>query len=145
MSPVLPSAFFDDLSWRGLIYDSTDPKELIDHLAAGNRRFYIGFDPTAPSLTIGNLLPLILMVRAARAGLGAVVVLGGGTGLIGDPSGRSAERTLLTADQARRNVQRHRSILESIFERVLDKDSMPEFVDNADWLVGLGEIGRAHV
>jgi tyrosyl-tRNA synthetase len=133
-------ALLDELSWRGLIHDSTDPAELREHLDGGGRRCYIGFDPTAPSLTIGNLLPITLLIRAARAGIGAVALFGGGTGLIGDPSGKSVERSLLDAEDVRSNVSHHREIMETIFGRALGTDALPTFVDNADWLGGLGMI-----
>ncbi|SNQ51611.1 Tyrosine--tRNA ligase [Frankia canadensis] len=133
-------ALLDELSWRGLIHDSTDPAELRDHLDSGGRRCYIGFDPTAPSLTIGNLLPITLLIRAARAGVGTVVLFGGGTGLIGDPSGKSVERSLLTTEDVRANVAHHREIMETIFTRALGPDQLPTFVDNANWLGGLGMI-----
>ncbi|CAO5181073.1 Tyrosine--tRNA ligase [Frankia sp. AiPs1] len=133
-------ALLDELSWRGLIHDSTDPAELRAHLAGGGRRCYTGFDPTAPSLTIGNLLPITLLIRAARAGVGAVALFGGGTGLIGDPSGKSVERTLLSTEDVQANVGRHREIMETVFGRVLDAAELPTFVDNADWLGRLGMI-----
>src|SRR5262245_60063236 len=60
---MTPGALLDELAWRGLVHDSTDPAQLREHLESGRRRFYIGFDPTAPSLTIGNLLPMTLMIR----------------------------------------------------------------------------------
>jgi len=128
------SDLLDELAWRGLIHDSTDLTQLREHLDSGQRRFYVGFDPTAPSLTIGNLLPMLLVIRAARAGLDAVVLLGGGTGLIGDPSGKSAERKLLPAGEARDNVARHRALMEPIFARALTAGQLPRFVDNVDWL-----------
>src|SRR6202042_1456966 len=107
-------SLLDELSWRGLIHDSTDPAELRAHLASGRRRFYIGFDPSAPSLTIGNLLPMTLIIRGARAGLEPVVLFGGGTGMIGDPSGKSAERSLLVADEVKQNVARHQSLMSRV-------------------------------
>lgn len=84
--------------------------------------FYIGFDPSADSLTIGNLLAMSLIIRGARAGLDAVVLFGGGTGLIGDPSGKSVERSLLPIEEARKNVARHRELMTAIFERALTPD-----------------------
>ncbi len=134
---MTPSKLIDELQWRGLVHDSTDPAQLREHLDSGRRRFYVGFDPTAPSLTIGNLLAMTLIIRGARAGLGAVVLLGGGTGLIGDPSGKSAERTLLSIDDARRNAERHRALMTPIFQRALTAEQMPQFVDNLDWLGGI--------
>ena len=136
----MTSALLDELSWRGLIHDSTDPAALRDHLDSGRRRFYIGFDPTAPSLTVGNLLPMTLMIRGARAGLGAVCLFGGGTGLIGDPSGKSVERGLMPVEQVQANVDRHQSLMSSIFARALDADATPTFVDNHEWLGSLKMI-----
>lgn len=135
-SPLL----LDELAWRGLIQDSTDPIELREHLEADRRRFYIGFDPSAPSLTIGNLLAMTMVMRGARAGLDAVVLFGGGTGLIGDPSGKSAERSLLPIEEARENVARHARLMSGVFARGLEVDQMPEFVDNAEWLTTVGAI-----
>jgi tyrosyl-tRNA synthetase len=130
----------DELAWRGLIHDSTDLGELREHLDGGRRRFYIGFDPSADSLTIGNLVPMMMVVRGARAGLDAVALFGGGTGLIGDPSGKSAERGLLSVEAVKQNVARHQELMSGYFGRALGADRMPEFVDNSEWLLGLSMI-----
>jgi tyrosyl-tRNA synthetase len=130
----------DELQWRGLLHDSTELAQLNEHLNARQRRFYIGFDPTAPSLTIGNLLAIMMVIRGIRAGLSAVVLLGGGTGLIGDPSGKSEERTLLSIDEAQANVERHRKLMNTIIERAVPKDSLPEFRDNYEWLGKINAI-----
>lgn len=134
------SLLLDELAWRGLIHDSTDPAELRKHLDSERRRFYIGFDPSAPSLTIGNLLPMTLIIRGALAGLEPVVLFGGGTGLIGDPSGKSVERSLLTVEEAKANVARHQGLMAPIFERALGSERIPEFVDNAEWLLSLSAL-----
>jgi tyrosyl-tRNA synthetase len=134
------SSLIDELSWRGLIQDSTDLAVLREHLDSGQRTFYLGCDPSASSLTIGNLVPMVFVMRAARAGLRPVVLLGGGTGLIGDPSGKSQERNLLAVEQARQNVARHQDLMKSIFERALAPDQMPKFVDNFDWLGSMNAI-----
>ncbi|MBL7495993.1 tyrosine--tRNA ligase [Frankia sp. CNm7] len=136
----MTSALLEELSWRGMIHDSTDPAELRAHLDSGARRVYMGFDPTAPSLTIGNLLAMTLLIRAARAGVAPVALFGGGTGLIGDPSGKSAERQLLSADDVAANVARHQELARSIFARALEPEQMPLFLDNSAWLGGLGMI-----
>lgn len=135
-----PGALLDDLAWRGLIQDSTGIDQLRSHLDSGRRRFYVGFDPTAASLTIGNLLAMSMVMRGARAGLGAVVLFGGGTGLIGDPSGKSVERSLLPTQEAAANVARHQGLMSAIFERAVDADQMPEFVDNAEWLTRINVL-----
>ena len=89
-----PIALLDELAWRGLLYQQTEG--LAAHLAKGTVRGYCGFDPTAASLHVGSLLQILLLVRLQRAGHRPIAVVGGGTGLIGDPSGKQAERTLLT-------------------------------------------------
>jgi tyrosyl-tRNA synthetase len=127
------TTLLDELTWRGLVHDQTPG--IAGRLAQGPITGYVGFDPTAPSLQVGNLVPLMLLARLQRAGGTPVVVLGGGTGLIGDPSGRRAERPLLTAEQVAENTARQRRQ----FERFLDFDGArgARMVDNADWLTGL--------
>jgi len=94
----MTAEILDDLVWRDLIAHSTDPDALRAALAAGPFTFYCGFDPTAPSLHFGNLVQLITMRRLQLAGHDPIAVVGGATGLIGDPSGRSAERSLNDAE-----------------------------------------------
>jgi len=132
--------FIEELKWRGLLHDSTDEAELSEHLSSSQRRFYIGFDPTAPSLTIGNLMAIMMVIRGIRAGLNGVVLLGGGTGLIGDPSGKSEERTLLKVEDAQENVARHRKLMSAIIERAVPEGRMPQFLDNYEWLSKLNAI-----
>ena len=88
----MTSPFLEDLDARGLIADATD--ELGAHLASGSRTLYVGFDPTSDSLHVGSLLPLLALRRAQLAGHRPIVLVGGGTGLIGDPSGKTGERVL---------------------------------------------------
>jgi tyrosyl-tRNA synthetase len=88
--------FLAELAWRGLLYQRTAGPELDAHLSAAGRTAYCGFDPTADSLTIGNLVPLMMLVHWQRAGHLPLAVVGGGTGLIGDPSFRDADRPLLS-------------------------------------------------
>jgi len=136
----------DDLARRDLIHQQTNPDGLREHLAGGSRSVYAGFDPTRDSLTIGNLVPLMLLLRFQRAGHKPVVVMGGGTGLIGDPSGKSTERPLQTLETIRANVDMQRRV----FEQVLDFSGSHAavLVDNAEWLGKLGflealrDIGR---
>lgn len=124
---------FDELADRGLIHQVTDEEGLRRHLQSP-RSVYCGFDLTAPSLTLGNLEPILLLARLQRAGHRPVVVLGGATSLIGDPSGKSAERPLLDASVIGENMQRQRAI----FERLLDfSDGRPNtaiLLDNMSWI-----------
>ena len=108
------------------------------HLAGGSRVAYCGFDPTADSLTLGNFVALKLLAHWQRAGHRPIVVVGGGTGLIGDPSGKSAERQLLDPEQVRANIEGQRRI----FERLLDFGGAQAatVVDNGEWLGRLGYI-----
>lgn len=128
------SSFLADMRWRGQIHQITHPSELDAHLSGGVRRAYAGFDPTADSLTIGNLVTIMALARFQRAGHKPVAVMGGGTGLIGDPSGKSAERQLNTRDTVAANVKS----IEKIFDRLLDFSGKPEtkaeLVNNIDWL-----------
>ena len=93
-----------ELEWRGFVHHTT--KELAAHLATGRRTLYCGFDPTAPSFQVGNLMPLMLLRHFQLAGHRPIVLMGGGTGLIGDPSGKQSERPLLSEEQIRENVRR---------------------------------------
>ena len=96
--------FLAELKWRGLLHKPPVTKPFPDHLATPGRVGYCGFDPTSHSLTIGNLIPIMLLRHFQRAGHRPVVLLGGGTGLIGDPSGKDAERQLRTRDDVAKNV-----------------------------------------
>ncbi|MCH2136396.1 MAG: tyrosine--tRNA ligase [Phycisphaerales bacterium] len=132
------SAILDELSWRGLLHQTTADEALKAHLGAGGRVAYCGFDPTADSLTIGNYIAISLLAHWQRAGHKPIVLVGGGTGLIGDPSGKDAERQLLSRDQVGANIGGQRRI----FERVLDFDgpNAAVIVNNADWLCDLGYL-----
>lgn len=122
--------FIEELKWRGLFYDmipGTD-KYLTTHQARG----YIGFDPTAPSLGIGNLVQIIILRHFQRAGHTPIAVIGGATGMIGDPSGKSAERNLLTTEQLQHNQEKVKQQLAQLldFEEGPNKAIM---VNNYDW------------
>lgn len=132
------SDFLTELSSRSLLHQASHEEALRAHLASGVRRAYVGFDPTADSLTIGNFIPIKLLMHWQRAGHQPVVVMGGGTGLIGDPSGKSAERQLLTRDAVEHNVARQRLI----FERLLDFSGPTAALlhNNLDWLGQLSFI-----
>jgi tyrosyl-tRNA synthetase len=124
---------FADLAWRGLINQTTDDQRLPEWLRSGCRTLYVGFDPTAESLHVGSLLPLLLLRRFQRAGHRPIALVGGATGMIGDPSGKSEERNLLSVDTLRRNV----AGLESQMRRFLDFDcggNAALLVNNFDWM-----------
>jgi len=131
----------NELEWRGLLKDCTDKDGLRDHLADPDnapRKIYAGFDPTADSLTIGNLVPIMLLAHVKRAGHIPVVVMGGGTGLIGDPSGKSAERQMMTPEIVQSNVDAQ----EPIYNNVLGQIQGPahELKDNNEWLCKISYI-----
>ena len=128
---------YGELTWRGLVYDETEG--LRDALAREKVTAYSGFDPTAASLHVGNLVPIMGLARFQRAGHAPIALIGGGTGLIGDPSGKSAERELLVPDRVAANAAGIRTQL----ERFLDFDAGPHqarLVDNAKWLTRLGAV-----
>jgi tyrosyl-tRNA synthetase len=128
--------YLGELSWRGMLHQATDG--LAEHLAGGQRTGYCGFDPTADSLTVGNLVSVILLARLQRAGHKPIAVVGGATGMIGDPSGKASERTLLDADRVRHNLNCQKAQM----ERMLDFSGAcaARIVNNADWLGSLGYI-----
>lgn len=121
----------DELTWRGLVQDQTPG--LKARLAKGPITGYVGFDPTAPSAQVGNLVPIMLLAHLQRAGGKPIILMGGGTGLIGDPSGKREERPLLDQRQVDEHVARQRAQL----ERFLDFSPGPhgaELLNNAEWL-----------
>lgn len=130
------TGLLDDLQWRGLLYQHTEGAA--DALASGPISGYIGFDPTAPSLHIGNLLVIMLLVRLQQHGHRPVALAGGGTGLIGDPSGKSTERPLADVDTIAANTAK----IARQLERFLDFSgpNAARLVDNAEWLVSLRAV-----
>jgi tyrosyl-tRNA synthetase len=137
-SPSENADFLSELSWRGLLHQASHEDALRAHLRTGVRSGYVGFDPTADSLTIGNFIPIKLLMHFQRAGHRPVIVLGGGTGLIGDPSGKSAERQLLDRAAVEHNVASQRRI----FERLVDFSGKfgARLLNNLDWLEKLTYI-----
>lgn len=124
---------YRELSWRGLIHQVTDAESMAGWLADGSRVLYAGFDPTADSLHVGHFLPLMTLRRFQRAGHRPIALVGGATGMIGDPSGKSEERNLLSVETLRGNV----AAIEKQMRRLLDFDSNPQsavLVNNYDWM-----------
>jgi tyrosyl-tRNA synthetase len=125
---------FEELTWRGLVHQVTDPA-LADVLARERVVAYIGFDPTSDSLTLGNLLGIVTLMRLQRAGHRPIALAGGGTGMIGDPSGKAEERQLLTPDVLAANLAAIRSQLERFLDFGPDQALL---LDNGEWLGSMG-------
>src|ERR1051325_7772005 len=128
---------FGEFEWRGLVYGATEG--LRDVIARERLTTYIGFDPTAASLHVGTPLPILCLARLQRFGHPPIAVVGGGTGMIGDPSGKATERALLTVEQVEANVEGIRAQLSRVLD--FENTSAPaRLVNNADWLTKLGAI-----
>ncbi|MEQ4549190.1 tyrosine--tRNA ligase [Nocardioides kribbensis] len=134
--PLDPS-LLDDLAWRGLLAHTTDLDALREALAAGSVRYYVGFDPTAPSLHLGNLVQILTARRLQDAGHTPYLLVGGATGMIGDPRD-SGERTLNSADTVADWVQRVRAQIEPFLS--FEGDNAATMVNNLDWTGGLSVI-----
>jgi len=139
--PYLPrmsagKSLVDELSWRGMVYQHTDG--LADALATSEVTAYVGFDPTAPSLHIGNLVPVMGLVHLQRSGHRPIALVGGGTGMIGDPSGRSTERQLMSLDEIAANAR----AIEKQLSHFLDFSGphAARMRDNATWLTQLKTV-----
>ena len=128
---------YEELQERGLIAQVTDEKEIRDLINNGGARFYIGFDPTADSLHVGHFMTLCLMNRLQMAGNKPVVLLGGGTGMIGDPSGKSDMRAMLTKETILHNCECFKKQMERFIEFGEDKALC---LNNADWLMNLNYV-----
>ena len=124
-------SLFADLSWRGLVHQSTDPG-LDAWLAADSRTLYCGFDPSANSLHVGNLVPVMILRRFQKAGHRPIVVVGGATGMIGDPSGKSEERNLLSRETLAANIEAQKNQLRSFLD--FDGPRAAQLLNNFDWI-----------
>jgi tyrosyl-tRNA synthetase len=131
-----PNAALDELSWRGLVHQHSDG--LADALAKAPVSAYAGFDPSASSMHVGNLIPVMGLMHLQRSGHTPFIVVGGGTGLIGDPSGKTAERQLHSTETVEANTRAIRAQL----ERFLDFSgaNAAQIRNNADWLVPLAAV-----
>lgn len=124
--------FLDELRWRGLVHQTTDDAGLSDWLEARSRTVYAGFDPTAESMHVGHLLPVMMLRRFQRAGHKPIAVVGGATGMIGDPSGKSQERNLLSKEALQANVASLRAQMRGFLD--FEGKFAAELVNNFDWI-----------
>ncbi len=128
---------YDELVARGLIAQVTDEKEIRDLVNNGKAVFYIGFDPTADSLHVGHFMALCLMKRLQMAGNKPIALIGGGTGMVGDPSGRTDMRTMMTPETIQHNCE----CFKKQMSRFIDfSDGKALMVNNADWLLNLNYV-----
>jgi tyrosyl-tRNA synthetase len=127
-------SLYEELDWRGFVHQATHP-ELAGDLEKGPITLYCGFDPTADSLHIGSLLPIMGLAHFQRAGHKVLVLVGGGTGLIGDPSFKAAERSLQTKEQVEENAEGIKKQLARFIS--FEGDNAAVMVNNADWLCGM--------
>lgn len=128
----MTNVLIEDLKWRGLIYQQTDEQGIEDLLNKEQVTLYCGADPTADSLHIGHLLPFLTLRRFQEHGHRPIVLIGGGTGMIGDPSGKSEERVLQTEEQVDKNIEGISKQMHNIFEFGTDHGAV--LVNNKDWL-----------
>ena len=128
---------FEELERRGLLAQLTDKEEIETLINTGKATFYIGFDPTADSLHVGHFMALCLMKRLQMAGNKPIVLLGGGTGMIGDPSGKSDMRKMMTKETIQHNVD---CFLKQMSRFIDFSDGKAIAVNNADWLLNLNYV-----
>ncbi len=128
----------EELRWRGMIQDIMPGTE--DQLKREMTTGYVGFDPTADSLHIGSLVPILLLVHLQRAGHKPIALVGGATGMVGDPSGKSEERNLLDEATLEKNIRGVRAQLEKFLDFSSDKPNTAELVNNYDWFKNIGFI-----
>ncbi|MDX1272042.1 tyrosine--tRNA ligase [Bizionia paragorgiae] len=128
----MANTFVDELRWRGMVHDIMPGTE--EQLNKEMTTAYIGFDPTSDSLHIGSLVPIILLVHLEKAGHKPVALVGGATGMIGDPSGKSDERNLLDEETLERNVAGIKSVLSRFLDFNSTEKNAPLLVNNYDWM-----------
>ncbi|MCP1145585.1 tyrosine--tRNA ligase [Lysinibacillus endophyticus] len=135
----MTNQLIEDLQWRGLLYQQTDAEGMEKLLNEESVSLYVGVDPTADSMHIGHIVPLLTLRRFQQAGHRPVLLVGGATGMIGDPSGRSSERNLLTAEQIEKNVAGLKAQMERIFD-FGEGENGAILVNNYDWVGGMSVI-----
>jgi tyrosyl-tRNA synthetase len=137
----------DELRWRGLIHQCTDEEGLAKQLSSGPQTVYIGFDPTASSLHVGSMMQLMTLRRFQKAGHRPIALVGGATGMIGDPSGKSEERNLLSAEQLQENVDGVAAQMRRFLD--FEGDNAALLLNNFDWMQGysylefLRDVGKS--
>src|SRR5437868_15290067 len=124
------STFLEELRWRGFL-DAVTSDDLDAYLNDARRTMYVGFDPTADSLHLGSLIPVMALAHVQRHGHRPLALVGGGTGLIGDPSGKASERTLLTKEQSERNAEAIRAQVGRFFD--LSSEDRALLLNNVEW------------
>jgi tyrosyl-tRNA synthetase len=132
------SDLYADLAWRGLIHQATDETRLREMLQGGGRTVYAGFDPTSDSLHVGSLMPLMYLRRFQRAGHRVIPLVGGATGMIGDPSGKSEERNLLDVEALARNVAGIAAQMRRFID--LGDPAKGSLLNNLDWMQGFSYL-----
>ena len=131
------SNVFDILNERGYIAQLTHEKEIRDLLGNEKVTFYIGFDPTADSLHVGHYLQLMVMAHMQRAGHRPIAILGGGTAMVGDPSGRTDMRKMLTREEIKQNAENFKKQMSSFIDF---SDGKALMLDNSEWLLKLNYV-----
>lgn len=129
---------YDELNWRGLINQVSDEAKVREYLSKPGATMYCGFDPTAESLHVGNLVPLLSLARMKKAGHNPIFLMGGATGLIGDPSGKDKERELPRLEDLEARAEKIKGQVRRFFER--NTGERPEIVNNYDWTKDLTAI-----
>lgn len=138
MRKQLEMSLIEELKWRGMLQDIMPGTE--EQLKKEATTAYIGFDPTAESLHIGSLVPILLLYHLQQAGHKPIALVGGATGMVGDPSGKSEERNLLNEETLQKNIAGVRSQLEKYLDFNPERENAAEIVNNYDWFKGLGFI-----
>lgn len=136
---TMTNALIEDLTWRGLLYQQTDEEGMAKLLDEEKVSLYVGVDPTADSMHIGHIVPMLTLRRFQQAGHQPILLVGGATGMIGDPSGRSSERNLLTEEQIQHNVDCIKGQLGRIFD-FKDEANGAKLVNNYDWFGNMTTI-----